>query len=1183
MGDVKWTEEQIQAIKENGTNILVSAAAGSGKTAVLVERMINKIINNNVDIDKILIATFTSPAASEMRERILEAIYKKLEEEPSNMNLQKQLILLNKANISTIHSFCLNVIKNNFFEIGISPDFRIAEPSEIELMKMEVLEELLEELYERRDESLIKISEIYSGYKGDDGLIELIFKIYNYIQSAPFPIEWLNEQIEKFNLKEINQDFSETEWGKILLENFYENILNNIQELEIIKNELNQYSELEKYHILLSDDIEQHQNLIRNIDLWDKTYQNSLDFSLKTWPSDKKITLGFKDIAKERRGDIRDNTKKIIGSTFNYTSEEANKDISEMYSVLILLKNIVELFDEKFKMEKQAKNVLDFNDIEHYALKILTKKNEDGILVKSDVAKKYSEYFNEVAIDEYQDSNMVQETILNSVSNGKNLFMVGDVKQSIYKFRQAMPEIFLKKYHEYKMKEDLIKGDSLKIKLFNNFRSREIILEFANKIFANIMSEKIGDINYNEAEYLNYKANYEPIEQKNNIEVHIIDNNKQEETTLESEDIEQLENTEIEARFIARKIDELVESGYKVWDKKEGYRKIKYKDIVILLRSPNAVADIYEKELEKLNISVFSDTNIKYLDSIEIETIINLLKIIDNPLQDIPLVSVLRSYIGNFTDNELVEIRLADRNCLFYEALLKAKEVVRPDLGVKVDSFLKKLQQWQCEHEYFPLNEFIWKIYIDTGYLNYVSLMPNGEFRQANLKMLFEQAKKYESVSFKGLFNFIKFIERLKKNNGDLSAAKLIGENEDVVRIMSIHKSKGLEFPVVFLSGTGKNFNFKDLNDNILLHQSLGIGTKYINYEKKISYNTLARQALKVKMKNEIVSEEMRLLYVALTRSKEKLIITGVVSEAEKKKKRKMEILENKAIINYLLVKKYRTYIDWIELVVLKEERDIDKILVLKYYKKTDLEKQLNNNEEKEISKSVIDEIRKMQVDNEKMDTIRRSLSWEYENVEATRIEGKTSVSNIVKPDIHAAKLQNLKSESENRVLTKAEIGSVIHLVLQNISLDKIYTIKDLEQEVQNLLFKNILTEKEFKNINLEIIYKFTSSNIAKRIRNSSAVYKEKPFYKNVKANVIYETDCMEDILVQGIIDLYFVENGEIVLLDYKTDNVKNEEELVNRYQKQLYFYRTALEESTKMKVKEIIIYSLSLNREIKL
>lgn len=771
MGEVKWTKEQQDAIYEKGTNILVAAAAGSGKTAVLVERIINKIIQDKTDIDKLLVVTFTNSAASEMRERVLSSIYKKLEETPEDENLQRQITLLNKSSICTIDSFCLDVVRNNFYELeNISPNFRIADTTEIELLKQEVIEDIFEEKYETENEDFTKLINTYTSYRDDTPLKDLVLKIDTYIQSHPFPQKWLEEKIEMFNLEEqnIEKDFSKTPWGSILLQEVEEELIDDISILKKVEEDILKEPELEKFYQTIRDDISQLENIKRGTNNWDKTYEAFCNLKFVTWPR-QKVESKKKEKAKEIRDEVKEKLKKL-DEILICTSQEANQDINDMYPILTKLKNLIFEFNEEFSKRKREKNIVDFSDVEHFALNILLNSTE--------VAKKYQDKYEEIAIDEYQDSNLVQETILTTISRNNNIFMVGDVKQSIYKFRQAMPELFLSKYETYQKKEERQPEENLKIQLFKNFRSKQNILDFTNLIFKNIMSKDLGDIDYNEEEYLNLGANYQPTNQDEKIEIHVIDSkeNEEEKEREENEDeLENIEDVELEAKFVANKIKKMIESKFQVWDKKqEKYRDIEYKDIVILLRSTANIASIYEQEIINLQMPVFSDSSQEYLNSIEIQTIMSLLKIIDNPIQDIPLVTVMRSNIGKFTDDELIQIRLADKQDNFYTCLQKAKLCVENELKQKIVRFLENLQQWRKEQEYLALDELIWKIYSDTGYYNYAGLMPNGNLRQANLRALFERAKQYETASFKGLYNFIHFIERLRLGSGDLGSAKII-------------------------------------------------------------------------------------------------------------------------------------------------------------------------------------------------------------------------------------------------------------------------------------------------------------------------------------------------------------------------------------------------------------------------
>ncbi|HBJ11893.1 MAG TPA: helicase-exonuclease AddAB subunit AddA [Clostridiales bacterium] len=1192
MANVKWTEEQQQAIKEKGANILVAAAAGSGKTAVLVERIINKVINEKIDIDRILVVTFTSAAASEIRERILEAIYKKLEENPEDTNLQKQINLINKANISTIHSFCLDVIRNNFYELDISSNFRVADTTEIELMKYEVLDELFEEKYLSNDKDFEDLINIYTGYRGDEGLQNLVLNIYKFIQSSPFPEKWLNDKVNLF--KNTNQDFAQTIWGKTILENIEEELTEGIMQLQNILKDMKKIDELSKFTKIIQEDIYNLEDILRYTNSWDNTLTKINNLVWQKWPTDKKITIDLKEQAKEVRNKVKEIINKSIKKKIAYDSIQANEDINEMHVTLTKLKNLLVEFMFKFASKKKEKNVVDFNDIEHFALKILIGENGEA----TELAKKYREKFQEIAIDEYQDSNLVQEQILTSISKGNNIFMVGDVKQSIYKFRQARPELFLEKYKNYNLKQE-ISGNSLglKIQLFKNFRSRENILNITNLVFQNIMSEKVGEIEYNEKEYLNYSAGYKEPEENTDYagktELHIIDLKEKEEIFINDEEIdekievEKIENSVLEAKFVAKKINELLNSNYMVFDKEQGYRKITPKDIIILLRATTNIAPIYEKELADLNLPVFSDSSSQYLDTMEIQIIVSILKIINNPIQDIPLVTVLRSPIFAFTDNDLISIRLTDKSCSFYESMIKARLVVNEQLNSKIDNVIYYLEKWKQEEKYLPLDELIWQIYIDTNLINIVGLMPNGAIRQANLKMLFEKAKQFENASFKGLFNFINFIDRLKNNNGDLSSAKLIGENENVIRIMSIHKSKGLEFPVVFLCGTGKSFNMRDLNEDILLHQDMGIGPKLIDFERRIEYDTLAKEAIKLKIKLETLSEEQRILYVALTRAKEKLIITGISKDLEKDFKQKRELLqiynENMNIIDYKLVKKYKTYLDWLELVYLKNENKITDIATLYTYTKTDLEKELNNKEQEKLN-NIKEKIFENTKDLKDTENIKEILNWKYRYKKSSEIPTKTAVTRLQAEEDKKIELTEIpKFMGKEKKITPAEKGTLMHLCIQRLNEKQTYTKETIKQMIQSLVLKEIITTTEADAINIDTLYKYTKSALWNDLSKAKEIHKEQPFYINIPAKEIYENiETDENILVQGIIDLYYIsEDNKLILIDYKTDYVKKPEELINKYKTQLSIYKKALENSLNRRVDETYIFSTNWGQSL--
>lgn len=1201
---------------------------GSGKTAVLVERIIHKILVEKLDITSLLVVTFTNAAAAEMRERVLNAIDKKLEEFPEDVHLQKQTMLIHKASICTIHSFCLDVIKNHFYEIDLSPNFRIGDTSEIELLKQEVLDELFEQKYLEGDKNFLKLLEIYTNYREDDPLKEMILEIYRFIQSSPFPKEWLEEKINDFLVLEEDMDFGKTVWGKILLKKYETLIEETILGLKHVKISLDLNPELDMYSNTIQKDIDTLNEIKEDISTWDETYQKANLFAFQKWPVNRKITSNIKDEAKAQRDKINKKFKAGKDKIFIYSSKEAIGDVIELYEILNPLKDLILEFEEAYQKAKREKNMIDFNDIEHFALKILVQKDENGNYIPTQTAKKYQEKFSEIAIDEYQDSNLVQEYILQSISRGNNIFMVGDIKQSIYKFRQARPELFLEKYDRYQLIDNKKEKDDLKIQLFKNFRSRENVLNFTNLIFQNIMSKELGNVEYNEKEYLNLGANYEKIENENledrKIEIDIIDIKKQEEDEWKEEvkeeqnenierkeeleetgEEERIEDITLEARFIANKVKDLIANHFQVWDKKiEAYREVTYQDIVILLRSTITAAPVFEKELLDLEIPVFSDSSTEYLDSIEIQTILSVLKILDNPFQEIPLVIVLRSMIGNFSDNDLIKIRLVDPYCNFYEAVKKARLQVEDSLKNKIENFLDKISNWREKQEYLLLNELIWHIYNETDYYNYVGLMPNGKLRQANLKMLLEKAKDYENASFHGLFHFLQFIEKMKANSNDMGAAKVIGENENVVRIMSIHKSKGLEFPVVILAGTHKRFNMQDLNQKLLLHQELGIGPKYINYEKKIEYDTLIKEAVKSKVKVETLSEEERILYVALTRSKEKLIITGISKDIQKDledKENQLQIyFQNQNEINSQLLEQYKTYLDWIELVYLKEKENVKDLIDFRVIKKEQiLDKKNKGEQKKEITN--LNQIKSLSAKGIE-EKIEKMLNWEYPYQKSITIPNKVSVTKLKMMKMEQSKKEMLAIEKEtdkivnelpkpnflsNEInLTPAQKGTILHLCLQKLSLHEDHNIETIKAMIKDLVEREIITKKEAESISYNKILEYTKSKIWQELKTASLVEREKTFYIYIPAKEVYQEEVEEKVLVQGIIDLYYLnQKGELVLVDYKTDYVEKgkEKKLKEKYIEQLQLYQRALEKALKRKVDRIYIYSTYLGKEIQI
>ena len=1237
MGETKWTKEQQEAIDTRRCNLLIAAAAGSGKTAVLVERIIKIITKEEepVDIDKLLVVTFTSAAAAEMRERIAKAITKALDDNPSSKNLQKQLTLLGRSNITTMHSFCLDVIKNNFNIIDLDPSFRLLDETEGVLLKAEIIEDLFEDKYEGNNKEFLNLIEAYSGSRDDEKLKEIILELYRFSMSGPWPEKWLTEKSESFNINTIDE-LDESKWVEVLKENIEIEISGLISMEEKALDICSETSGLEPYIQNFDDDIALLKNIYESVNGSIIDIYNSLNnVSFSKLKSVKKASVSDED-SQSKVKVIRDDVKKKIGKlkddVFSMSPEDMLKTIQGSYPFMKELSKVVIEFKERFSKAKKDKSSLDFNDLEHLCLKILT--NEEG-----NVSDNFKEYFDEVLVDEYQDSNNVQEAIVDLVSrknsDNPNVFMVGDVKQSIYRFRQAKPELFLDKYNSYSKGE----GKNRKIQLYKNFRSRAEVIHGSNYIFKELMSSIVGELKYTDEEALNLGADYKEIEEEGSIvggeiELHILnkagekneeDENK--EPVYTDEDEEDIGAVNLEARIVASRIKELIAGKdgkvFKVQDKVTGeYRKITYKDIVILLRATKNWSEVFLEEIGAEGIPIYADTGSGYFESIEIRTIMSLLKVIDNPLQDVPLLALLRSPIIGFNAEELSNIRLINRSNYFYENI-KIIASGESDLDeyviIRCKDFVDRLEEWRNRAVYTPIDEFIWYLYMDTSYLGYVGAMPNGVLRQANLRILFQRAKQYEETSFKGLFNFINFINKLRKSSGDMGSAKILGENEDVVRIMSIHKSKGLEFPVVFLSGAGKQFNLMDLNKSILYHDELGFGPEFIDLDKRISYTTLPKESIKKKIKLETLSEEMRILYVAFTRAKEKLIITGATSDVDKwiNKSVSAASLDEEVIIPSEVIKG-KSYLDWIGMAIckhrdgnlLRDKVNSDHIHIIddlstwktKIWSKTDLivDKNLDTvdkSEEKELF---------ITSDNKNVDKeIENRLGYKYKFKELVSIKSNFSVSDLKKKNYEEEDLQDTKElftetieikpkfMQEEKGLTSAEKGTAMHFVMQRIDFNRVDSIDDIKKQLNELVDNELLSKEEYRCINTKKIFNFFNSNLGKRLlisyKEGKGVYKELPFYTEISVlevdNELTENYKDEMVRLQGVIDCFFYEGEDIVLLDYKTDYIQegNEEEAVERYRIQLKYYKEALQKITGKMVKECYLYLFYLDKEVEI
>ena len=1205
--ETKWTDEQLLAIETRGKNLLVAAAAGSGKTAVLVERIIKIITddNNPVDIDKLLVVTFTNAAASEMRERIGDAISKKLEEMPDSKMLQRQLALLNKSNITTIHSFCLDIIKNNFHLIDLDPGFRIGDETECTLIKQDVLIELFEDKYDKEDEDFLNLIEAYCTNRDDERLKEIVLKLYNFSMSGPWPSVWLREKAQEFNINSLDE-LEKASWYKVLKESLYLDLNNAKNGLDEAIKICEEDSDLAPYLLNLKPELNGIENAINSLNLnLEQIYKAIKDIEFAYRIKTVKKGLGDeldKKKVKSLRDDVKKKINQIKGGVFSVSLDETLNGIKNMYPIIKSLTELVIEFSDRYVKKKMERVILDFNDLEHLCLKILTCNDENGEVYASSVAQKFREKFEEVLVDEYQDSNNVQETIISMVSrkdlDNPNVFMVGDVKQSIYRFRQAKPELFLEKYNSYSEEDN---KKNRKIMLYKNFRSREEVIKGVNFIFKSLMSKTVGELDYTDKEALNLGASYDEINKDNvyfqdnefidldkievsgALELHILDKSsdfEDEKNEINDEDDKENDNEEdlsavaIEARIIAKRIKELINPSdgkcFMVFDKNlNRYRKITYKDIVILLRSTKNWADTIVEELSFGGIPVYADINTGYFQTIEIRTIMSLLHIIDNPIQDIYTIASMRSPIFAFTSEELADIRILNRDNYFY---LNVKDIaedvyderINKSLKDKCVYFIEKIGSWREKSLYMPIDEFLWYLYSDTSYYGYVGAMVNGIQRQANLRILFQRAKQYEQTSFKGLFNFINFINKLRKSSGDLGTAKILGENEDVVRIMSIHKSKGLEFPVVFLSGCGKQFNLRDINDSLLFHEELGIGADCTDIKKRIRYTTLQKYAIKKKFELETLSEEMRILYVALTRAKEKLIITGSSYNLQKDidacYKAGVKGF-NKVIPSELL--KQKSYLKWIMTALIKhkdgdilrqgknefvEISDDLSSWKINFHKKSDFG---TENVEDSIEKKNIS-ILSLNYSNFEVDEeIRKRLEFRYKYRDVCSVPSNISVSDIKKAEeeIFEPQAENLFSEEKNRKkprfimeekgLSKAEKGTAMHFVMQKLDLNKVNLLNEIKEQIKNMFEKGLITKDEEESINIFKIQKFFKSNLGQRLlkayKENKQVFRELPFIteipvKRIEKDLIDKIFNNEKLRLQGIIDCLFEEDDGIVL-----------------------------------------------------
>lgn len=1285
---VSWTTEQQQVIDLRNRNILVSAAAGSGKTAVLVERIVKIITDKNhpVDIDHLLIVTFTNAAAAEMRERIGNAIEKALDEQPGNEHLLRQLTLIHNAQITTIDSFCLYVVRNHFHEIDLEPNFRIGDEGELKLLREDVLGRVLEQNYEEPSEAFSDFVEGYASGRTDAALNEMILQLYEFSRSYPWPEKWLDSFVGIYRI-ENREELDRAEWLAPLTQNI-RFVLKDCEQL--LKQALavtQQDDGPDMYEKAVRSDLEKYESLSK------LTSFCELSVALSDIKYDRLASSrGFEgdpdklELVKSLREQAKDVVKKLCKQYFFCSPEMMIEQLERTEPMLEEVVRLTKQFADKFAAAKRRKNLVDFHDVEHFALQILV--DEETEKAKK-TAEEFRDTFEEIMIDEYQDSNEVQETLLRSISREErgenNIFMVGDVKQSIYRFRLARPELFMKKYDSYSLEE----STTQRIDLHKNFRSREEVLTCTNDIFYKIMARSLGNVEYDAEAALYPGASY-PVSADFIPEILLADSNDE-----LLEDTELSDKKTLEAKIVAEEIRHLMKTQ-PVTDKATGeLRAARYSDIVILLRSLSGWADSLVEVLNGNGIPAHTVSSTGYFSTVEVQTVLSMLRLLDNPRQDIPMAAVLRSPMAGLTDEELAVLRLEDGSVPFHEAVLELAEGLyeedeqkeisnseedqkqgRNADGKKEDDiettahrkllkFYKKYRQLRQLVPDTPIHELIEIILRETGYGHYVAAMLAGSRRTANLNMLLEKAAAYEKTSYKGLFHFVRYIDELQKYDVDFGEADMVGENEDVVRIMSIHKSKGLEFPIVIVSGMGKNFNKQDTRSKMVLHPELGIGLDYMDGKKRIKSPTIAKKAIAKQIELENLGEELRVLYVALTRAKEKLILTGTLKDAPEK----LEFFRQQAAlyahssdttaIPYLTRESAAGYLDWILPAVLSYgDKYPVRIVEAAELVLDEVENQLEQNE------NLTERIEEIEAaDTQLVGQLKQRFLQRYPYQTDILRKNKYSVSELkhramrerfeaeqeetvpafleepVTPTIPLFiqrqgsveqeaqnKAQDAGQEAESKAEQKIESNTANRGALRGTAVHRVMECydfaseKSVHEQMEAMEKEEKITADMRALVREQTVADFVSSETGKRMalaQRGGALYREKPFVmgfteeemerygfgagaqmieneaqtENAQQEIMSENVSQENhmheedlTLIQGIIDVFWIEDDGITVLDYKTDRVDTAQELIDRYATQLKLYADALERvfaTRKLKVKEILIYSFRLEKLI--
>jgi ATP-dependent helicase/nuclease subunit A len=1211
---IKLTPEQEASINYRGGALLVSAAAGSGKTKVLVERLLS-FVDEGANIDEFLVITYTRAAAYELRERIYEELLKRLSQSPGSTRLRRQAMLCKTAPIDTIHTFCSEILRENAHLVHLPPDFRVADESESAMIMNEVADKVLSERYNKLEDykGFALLVDTIADRRDDKLLLEALLSLHKKLQSSPNPDNWIKEQIEKQREIAAVDDIAQTDFGAFMLAKLKSKIIYCREELLSLREMMKQYPEFElKYAQSVDRLIEQIHPFLTSFDYgWDEARQHSGIEFLRPKP----IT-GYEKLKELRLRCIKELKNSI--QELEYSSEEHIKDAKDISLAITALLQLVHDFDSQYSEEKKKRGVADFSDLEHLTLTLLVDR-ETG--AKTELARNISLRFKEIMIDEYQDVNAVQEYIFTAISKStENIFMVGDVKQSIYRFRLADPTIFLSKYGKYDECDVNALFDKSeegkKIHLSCNFRSHGEILKVVNHIFYNIMSKDLGELEYTIKEWLIPGRKYDTEKQGKKgkqgiltpVEVDIINM-----SSLEADGEEESPTAiKIEAEYIARKIEELIKDEYKVPDENGQERTVRYSDIVILLRSVKGRAWQYAAALSEHDIPIEFPGGEGYFETLEVTAALSLLSVIDNPIQDIPLAAVMCGPLYGFTSDELAELRARPCNGDFYSTLKESSEheITSRETRLKCKKMLADIDELRLVSVDMPSDRFIWHMYNRTGLLDLVSNMRGGDKRKCNLILLAESAGMFERNGYKGIFGFLRFIRNLRERDIELTdgyeGKNSSSEDRNCVKIMSIHKSKGLEFPVVFLSNTSTTRNFQDIRKNVVFHTDLGLGVMIVDKKRRVRYTTLARTAIQAMLSDEMLSEELRVMYVAMTRAREKLIITATLKNTERTLEKLNLIPEG--VVAPQSARSLGSMIEWI-LVGIRGIENAE--MSVNYLEASDTNSGqdvksmvISQNgllsETKTTHEPKIVQVAPSRVITESKPAMTSSFTYPYQtSVDLPSKLTVTGVKNLVDPDAKIAAWAQAQLETVTNKknsfypapsfisgeieASAAERGILLHLVMQHIDYNKCsheHYEEYVEKELIRLDNCGVLTKEQIGTIDVKRIANFMESPLGGRMISAKNLKREFKFSLLRPAEDFYPNGGSDQILLQGVVDCYFEEDEEIVVVDFKTDRVTDTtvDKIARQYSQQLNIYADALFHITGKRVKEKIIYFFSLD-----